>query len=139
MIVFWLGPIGLPIVVLILGVRGALPGTRSKENLLQFSSLGATSTSHISFFRWSSWASLVVPLIANVLFLKSSHFWFSPEPFHSEILMRHYAFMVSTIIAVLILLADVGFKQWRLFWLPLVSLMLTYLLYCETAALTGCD
>ena len=31
MVVDWLGPIGLPILALILGIRGALPGTRSKK------------------------------------------------------------------------------------------------------------
>ena len=91
----------------------------------------------ITILKWSSWVSLVVPFIAVILCRESSHFWFSPEPFHSKILMRHYAFMVSTIIVVFILLADVGFKQWRLFWLPLVSLMLTYLFYFQTKALTG--
>ena len=34
-IVDWLGPIGLPILALILGIRGVLPGTRSKKHTAQ--------------------------------------------------------------------------------------------------------
>jgi hypothetical protein len=112
---FWLCPIGLTGFALILGIRGALPGTRSKKDLTQLSSSGVMSTSNFNLFRWASWASLVVPLIANLLCRESSHFWFSPEPFHSAVVMRHYGFMVSTIIGFFVFFGDVGFKQWRLF------------------------
>jgi hypothetical protein len=90
------------------------------------------STAHINFLRWSSWASLVVPLIAYVLCseVSTGHF-FSHAPLYGRNipLLRHYAFLVSTIIGGLVLLGDVGFKRWLLLWLPLVSLLLTYLLY----------
>src|ERR1017187_622426 len=95
------------------------------------------STSHIKFLKWSSWASLVVPLIAYVLCKQAfTHHWFSHGTWRDVVLVRRYAFLVSSIIGSLVLLRDAGSKQWRLFWLPLASLILTYLLYIETAEFT---
>ena len=44
-------------------------------------------------------------------------------------LVRRYAFTVSGIVVGFIFLAEVGFKRWRLLWLPLASLLLTYYFY----------
>jgi hypothetical protein len=137
MIVFWLVPIALPILALILGISGALPGTQRKENLVQLSP-GAPGKSRINLFKWASWVSLVVPLIANILVEDSSSFlFFSPEPFQNALLIQHYAFLISAIFGISVFLADVAFKRWRLFWLPLVSLILTYLLYFESGVFIG--
>jgi hypothetical protein len=86
-----------------------------------------------------SWASLVVRLIAYVLCseVSTQHlFWHAPLYGRNVGLLRRYAFLVSTIIGCLVLLGDFGFKRWRLFWLPFVSLTLTYLLCIETAVFT---
>jgi hypothetical protein len=100
------------------------------------------SAPHKTFLTWSSWASLVAPLIAYVLCsaVSTGHL-FSHAPLYGRNipLLRHYAFLVSIIIGAFVLLGDIGFKRWWLFWLPLVSLILTYLLYAETAVFTFLD
>src|ERR1039457_4862297 len=100
------------------------------------------STSHINFLRWSSWVSLVVPLVAYALCseVSTGHlFSLTPTYGRSFPLLRHYAFLVSTIIGAFVLLGDIGFRRWWLFWLPLVSLILTYLLYVKTDVFTFLD
>jgi len=103
----------------------------------QLFSLGAMSMSRVNFLRWSSWASLVLPFMAYVLCREAyTQQWFSRGTWHDVVLVRHYAFLVSAIIGASIVLGDVGFKRWRLFWLPLASLAFTYLLYVETVKFT---
>jgi hypothetical protein len=95
------------------------------------------SMSRVNFLKWSSLASLVLPLMAYVLCWEAfTQQWFSRGTWHDVVLVRHYAFLVGAIIGASILLGDVGFKQWRLFWLPLVSLAFTYILYVETFKFT---
>lgn len=80
-----------------------------------------------------------MPLIAYVLCseVSTGHLFLHAPPYgRNVVLLRRYAFLVSTVIGGFVFLGDVGFKRWRLFWLPLVSLILTYLLYVETAELT---
>jgi hypothetical protein len=89
---------------------------------------------------WLSLASLVVPLVAYVLCseVSTSHILFHAPLFGRNVgLLRFYAFLSSAIFGVVILLADVGFRRWRLFWLPLVSLTLTSLLFIEAAWFTS--
>ena len=96
-------------------------------------------TSHKTFLTWLSLASLAVPLVTYVMCseVSTSHLFFHAPPWgHNVGLLRHYAFLVSAIFGVVVLLGDVGFKRWWLFWLPLVSLTLTYLLYIEAAWFT---
>src|SRR5438309_4197470 len=97
------------------------------------------STSPSNFLRWSSWSSLVVPLIAYALCseVSTGHLFLHAPPYGRNVgLLRHYAFLVSTIVGAFVLLGDVGFKRRWLFWLPLVCLILTCLLYMETAVFT---
>lgn len=97
------------------------------------------STSRINLLKWSSLASLAVPLIAYVLCseISTSHLFFHAPPWGRNVgLLRDYAFLVSAIIGVVVLLGDVGFKRWWLFWLPLAGLILTYFLYIEAAWFT---
>jgi hypothetical protein len=99
----------------------------------------AGSTSHVRLLRWSSWVSLLVPFIAYVLCSEAStgHLILQVPPYGRNVgLLRHYAFLASTIIASSVLVADVGFKRRRLIWLPLASLILTYFLYNETLKFT---
>lgn len=89
---------------------------------------------------WLSLASLVVPLVAYVLCseVSTSHIFFHAPLFGRNVgLLRLYAFLSSAIFGVVVLLVDVGFRRWRLFWLPLVSLTLTCLLFIEAAWFTS--
>jgi len=89
--------------------------------------------------RWYSWMSLLLPIVAYVVCSEAStgHLFFH-QPSHGRNVgqLRHYAFLVSMIIGSVVLLGDIGFKRWRLFWLPFVSLIFTYLLYIEAAWFT---
>lgn len=96
-------------------------------------------TSHKTFLTWSSLASLAVPLIAYVLCseVSTGRFFYHAPPWGRNVgFLRHYAFLVSAIIGVVVLLGDVGLKRWWLSWLPLMSLIFTYLLYIEAAWFT---
>ena len=96
-------------------------------------------TSHKTFLTWLSLASLAVPLVAYVLCseVSTSHVFFHAPPWGRNVgLLRHYVFLGSAIFGVVVLLGDVGFRRWCLFWLPLVGLTLTYLLYVEAAWFT---
>jgi hypothetical protein len=99
-----------------------------------------TSISRTDFLRWSSWASLALPLVAYVLCseFSTSHLIFhAPAWGHNVVLLRHYAFLASAVVGIAILLGDIRFKQWYLLWLPVASLAFTYLLYVEAAWFTG--
>ena len=91
------------------------------------------STSHTKFLSWASWASLAVPLIAFVLYRAAyTQQWLST--WHDLFLVRRYTFLVSAIVVAFILFGDVGFKRWRLLWLPLAALVLTCYLFAMTYA-----
>ena len=99
-------------------------------------------TSHKISLAWLSLVSLAVPLVAYVLCseVSTSHLFLHAPPWGRNVgLLRHYAFLVSAIFGVVVLLGDVGFKRWWLFWLPLVSLILTYLLYVKADVFTFLD
>ena len=93
----------------------------------------------VDFLRWSSWASLALPLLAYVLCSEVStrHLFFHAPPWGQNVSsLRFAAFLTSAIIGALILLGTVAFKRWRLLLFPLASLMLTYLLYVQAAWFT---
>jgi len=97
-------------------------------------------TSRINFLKWSSWASLILPLLAYGLCsaVSTGHLFFhAPSAGISVGRLRYYAFLVSAIIGGFALIGDIGFKQRRLFLLSLLGLVLTYSLYTETAWFTG--
>jgi hypothetical protein len=80
-----------------------------------------------------------MPLIAYVLCSEFStrHLFFHAPPWGQNVgWLRHYAFLASAIIGVIVFVGDVGFKRWWLLWLPLASLILTNLLYIEAAWFT---
>jgi len=96
-------------------------------------------TSRINVLRWSSWASLALPVVAYILCseVSTSHLFFHAPPWGQNVVMlRQYAFLGCAVIGAIVLLGDIGFKRWNLFWLPLVSMVLTYLLYVEAARFT---
>lgn len=80
-----------------------------------------------------------MPVIAYILCseVSTGHLCLQ-QPAHGRnvILLRHCAFLVSAIVAVLVFMGDVGFKRWRSIWLPLAGLLLTYLLYVEAGWFT---
>jgi hypothetical protein len=85
---------------------------------------------------WSSWLSLALPFVAYILCSEFStgHLCFHAPQFGRSVgFIRFYAFLVSAVVGVLVLLGDVSFKHWKLLWLPLVSLAFTYLLFVEAA------
>jgi hypothetical protein len=94
---------------------------------------------HLNVLKWSSWASLVVPLVGYALCSLNStgHLLVHAPPWGRSVgVLRVYAFLVSATIGFIVLLGDVGFRRWRLCWLPLAGLILTYLLYAEAAWFT---
>jgi hypothetical protein len=89
---------------------------------------------HSHFLKWASWASLVAPFIAYVLCseVSTGHLFIHAPPYGQNVgLLVLCAFLVSAMVGVFVLLADVGFKRWRFFWLPLAGLILTYLLFVK--------
>jgi len=93
------------------------------------------SISRGNFLKWSSWASLIAPFIAYVLcsVVSTGHLFFHAPPWGNNVgWLRLCVFLVSTIVGVFVLLADVVFKRWCLFWLPLAGLILTYLLFIKS-------
>jgi len=88
-----------------------------------------------------SWFSLVAPLIVyGLCYLVYS--WPHPLPrlgtwgipiyrYHAEVFTGRYGFLLAIIVGGLVLLADIGFKRWRLVGLPLVGLAFTCWLYVQ--------
>jgi hypothetical protein len=88
-----------------------------------------------------SWFSLVAPLIVyGLCYLVYS--WPYPLPrlgtwgipsyrYDAEVFTRNYGFLVAIVVGGLVLLADIGFKRWRLVGLPLVGLLLACWLFVK--------
>jgi len=82
---------------------------------------------------------VLTPIVAYALCseLSTGHL-FAYRPGHGINVapLRHHAFLASGIISGAIFLGDIVSRRWGLFWLPLVSLLLTWLLYFEAVSLT---
>lgn len=89
---------------------------------------------------WSSWLSLLVPLVAYILCseVSTGHLFLHSPPYgRNVVVLRDYAFLVSAVVGGLVFLANVRFRQWKLLWVPLVSMALTCLLYTAADIFTG--
>src|SRR5436309_11597483 len=100
------------------------------------------NASRTRFLRFLSWFSLLVPFIAYSLcfVVFSSPYswvsWISPYRYSSVVLSRRYAFLVVAAIGVSVFFADLGFKRWRVVWLPLAGLAVAYWLYVRATEFT---
>ena len=84
--------------------------------------------------KWASWGSLALPIVAYVLCseVSTGQLYLSQPPHgRSVVLLRYFAFLVSALIAAVVLLVDLRLKRWRLAWLPLSSMLVTYCLWAE--------
>ncbi len=96
--------------------------------------------SKINFLKWSSWASLALPLTAYILCSEASTgqlLLHRPVGGRNIGLLPLVTFLVSGIFGLTVLLETIKFKQWRLFWLPLASLILTCLLFVHSTIFSG--
>jgi hypothetical protein len=93
---------------------------------------------YLTFF---SWFSLFAPLIVYGLCylvysppypLDRLGTWGIPSyRYEGEVFTRHYGFLLAIVVGGLVLLADIGFKRWRLVGLPLVGLVFACWLYVQ--------
>jgi hypothetical protein len=87
-----------------------------------------------------SWFSLAAPLIVyGLCYLVYSPHWLMWRVlplgrYGLEDLTRHYGFLVAAVVGGLVLLADIGFKRWRLVGLPLVGLVFGCWLYLQAGS-----
>ena len=88
-----------------------------------------------------SWFSLAAPLIVYGL----CYLVYSPpcrlmwrvlpvDRSGAEALTGRYGFLIAAAVGGLVLLADIGFKRWRLVWLPLAGLVLWYWFYVQAGS-----
>jgi hypothetical protein len=104
---------------------------------LSFDDMNASKCNSI---RLLSWFGLAAPFIAlGLCAVAFYHPWYDAggnarNP--SVVPIRHYGFMVSSVIGTFALLADIGFRRAWLFLMPLAGLVFTYLLYVWTTRWT---
>lgn len=107
----------------------------------RWSSLISLCTENISkmgYLGLFSWFSLAAPFIASALCeWVFTHPWYHWGTYASIVFTRHYAFLSSSTLGLVALVADVGFRQWRLIWMPLAGLALTYLFHAWAAGFTN--
>lgn len=107
---------------------------------LQNNLLDIMTASRRNFLIWASWLSLVLPLVSFVICseVSTGHLIFHhPLYGHNVGPLRYYAFLLTAIFGLLVLLADLGSKRWWLLWLPLASFGLTWWLYQAALDFTG--
>jgi hypothetical protein len=104
--------------------------------------IDAMSESRKRYLTLFSWFSLFAPLIVyGLCYLVYSPpypldrlvWWGVPwgHRYDAEVFTRHYGFLVAIVVGGLVLLADIGFKRWRLVGLPLVGLVFACWLYVQ--------